>query len=169
MKTSLITSLSVVLAAGCFQLMAQGAGMPDTMPPALQVDEHGNKLDPGSRPVMTYNDSNTLVHLYGLIEATIGYANHQTNTGNTTFGYQVAWFSGNRYGIDVDHVLGFGDEIGLKDLKAIVKLEGEYELPTGGFDADNTIFNRDCWLGFYSPTLGKLTFGRQNTLTRDFT
>ena len=51
--------------------------------------------------------------------------------GNTTFGYQVAWFSGNRYGFDVDHALGFGDQIGLPDLKVISKLEGEFELPTG--------------------------------------
>ena len=166
MKTLFTSSIAFLLAAGALQLAAQNA--PAT-PVALTTSVDGNKLNPFSRPVMLYDDGDTAVHFYGLIEATIGYATHQSPTGNSTFGYQVAWFSGNRYGFDVDHALGFGDQIGLPDLKVISKLEGEFELPTGGFDTDNTIFNRDCWVGFYSDNLGKLTFGRQNTLTRDFT
>jgi len=166
MRYSLFTTLAIVLAAGCAQAQAQAT--PDT-PAALTTDQNGQKLGLFSRPVMLYDDGNTAVHFYGLIEATIGYANNQSATGNTTFGFQVAWFSGNRYGFDVDHAVDFGDQIGLPNLKVISKLEGEFELPTGGFDTDNTIFNRDCWLGFYSEDLGKLTFGRQNTLTRDFT
>jgi predicted porin len=34
-------------------------------------------------------------------------------------------------------------------------------------DTPGVLFNRDAWAGFTSPTLGKLTFGRQNTLPRD--
>ncbi len=166
MKTLFTSSIAFLLASAGLQTAAQDA--PAT-PAALTTSVDGTKLNPFSRPVMLYDDGNTAVHFYGLIEATIGYATHQSPTGNTTFGYQVAWFSGNRYGFDVDHALNFGDQIGLPDLKVISKLEGEFELPTGGFDTDNTIFNRDCWAGFYSEKLGKLTFGRQNTLTRDFT
>jgi predicted porin len=190
MKTPIIPILTLILAAGSMALRAQDADLKSqvddlkarlaaleaktgtqTAPtaPAMQIDQNGNKLNASSRPVMLYDDGNTSLHLYGLIEATLSEVNHQSATGNTAFGYQVAWFSGNRYGFDVDHALGFGDAIGLPGLKAIAKLEGEFELPTGGFDTDNTIFNRDCWLGFYSEDLGKLTFGRQNTLTRDFT
>jgi predicted porin len=36
-------------------------------------------------------------------------------------------------------------------------------------DTANVFFDRDAWAGLYSDELGKLTFGRQNTLTRDFT
>lgn len=168
MNKQFTTLLAALLVAGGLPLAAQTSQAQET-PKALTTDVNGNKLNPLSRPVMLYDDGNTAVHFYGLIEATIGYATHQSSTENSTFGYQVAWFSGNRYGFDIDHALGFGDQIGMPDLKAISKLEGEFELPTGGLDTDNTIFNRDCWLGFYSETLGKLTFGRQNTLTRDFT
>lgn len=170
MKTALVTGLTILLTAGC--LHAQGTLLrndADNTPDALKTDVNGTKLGLFSRPVMLYDDGNTAVHFYGLIEGTIGYATNQSATKNSTFGFQVAWFSGNRYGFDIDHAVDFGDQIGLPGLKVISKLEGEYELPTGGFDTDNTIFNRDCWLGFYSETLGKLTFGRQNTLTRDFT
>ncbi|MBD3767513.1 MAG: porin, partial [Gammaproteobacteria bacterium] len=88
--------------------------------------------------------------------------NDCSGTYASTNGFQTAWFSGNRWGFDIDHDLGNG-------LKAISKLESEFELPSGAFDTSNTIFNRDAWLGLQSDAIGKLTFGRQNTLTRDFT
>jgi predicted porin len=122
-----------------------------------------------NKPVMLYDDNTTSVHLYGLLEATISDATNQNKKGSQAIGFQTAWFSGNRWGIDADHALDFGDSIGLPGLKVISKLEGEYELPSGGFDTNNTIFNRDAWLGLYSDGMGKLTFGRQNTLTRDLT
>ncbi|HXP97475.1 MAG TPA: porin, partial [Telmatospirillum sp.] len=140
----------------------------------LQTDQNGNLLGILSKPVMVYDDDKTAVHLYGLLEATISDATNQKSTTNShknpaAIGFQTAWFSGNRWGIDADHALDFGDNIGLPGLKVISKLEGEYELPTGGSDTAGSIFNRDAWLGLYSADLGKLTFGRQNTLTRDFT
>jgi predicted porin len=167
MKYSLLTTLAIVLAAGCTQLQSQTA--PDNTPAALKTDVNGNKLGFFSRPVMLYDDGNTAVHFYGLVEATLGYATNQTDHGNTTFGFQTSWFSGNRYGFDMDHALAFGDQMGLPGLKVISKLEGEFESQNGSFDTNNGIFNRDCWIGLYSEDLGKLTFGRQNTLTRDFT
>jgi len=138
----------------------------------LLYDQNGNYIGVLKNPVQLYSDGKTRMTLYGIIEATISHVDHQNSvTGGTSTetGFQVAWFSGNRLGFDVDHLLNFGEDIGLPGLKVMSKLETEYELPTGGSDTNGVIFNRDAWLGFYSHDLGKLTFGRQNTLTRDFT
>ena len=139
------------------------------LPVALTTDQQGVKLDPDSTAITLYSNANTSLRLYGLLEATISHANHQTDTGGSTTGFQTAWFSGNRLGFDAEHALGFGQDMGMSDLKVISKLETEFELPTGNSDTANVLFNRDAWLGFYSDSLGKITFGRQNTLTRDFT
>jgi predicted porin len=138
---------------------------------ALDTNQEGEPLKQGSKPVMLYDDANTSMHMYGIVEATISNANSQSVTGGTASaaGFQTAWFSGNRLGFDMDHALAFGDEIGLPGLKVISKLETEFELPTGSVDTNNVIFNRDAWMGFESEDLGKITLGRQNTLTRDFT
>ena len=136
---------------------------------AMSTDQNGVKLLDAPSGVALYNDGNTSLHMYGLIEATGSHANHQTTGGGSTTGFQVAWFSGNRLGFDADHALAIGDRIGLPGLKVISKLETEFELPTGDMDTADVFFNRDAWMGFYSEDLGKLTFGRQNTLTRDFT
>ena len=136
---------------------------------AMTTDQNGVKLVDAPSGVALYNNGNTSLHMYGLIEATGSHANHQTTGGGSTTGFQVAWFSGNRLGFDADHALAIGDRIGLPGLKVISKLETEFELPTGDMDTSDVFFNRDAWMGFYSEDLGKLTFGRQNTLTRDFT
>ncbi len=149
---------------------AAAAPMPAAAPAlALTTDQQGVKLDPNSSPVTLYSSANTSLRLYGLLEATVSHANHQTADGGSATGFQTAWFSGNRLGFDAEHALEFGQSIGMPDLKVISKLETEFELPTGNSDTANVLFNRDAWLGFYSDTLGKVTLGRQNTLTRDFT
>lgn len=136
---------------------------------AMETDQNGEPLNKGSNGVMLYDDSNTDLHMYGIVEATISDVNHQTAGGGTAAGFQTAWFSGNRLGFDADHALSFGDEIGLPGLKVTSKLEAEFELPSGGMDTAGVLFNRDAWLGLYADDLGKITLGRQNTLTRDFT
>ena len=136
---------------------------------ALTTDQNGMPVDPAASGVALYNNANTSLRMYGLIEGTLSHVNHQTAAGGTTNGFQTAWFSGNRLGFDADHALAIGEQIGLPGLKVISKLETEFELPTGNMDTANVFFNRDAWLGLYSDDLGKLTFGRQNTLTRDFT
>ncbi|MTJ84215.1 MAG: porin [Telmatospirillum sp.] len=138
-------------------------------PAALETDQNGNLLGILSKPVMLYDDNTTSVHFFGLVEATLSDATNQNKKGSQAIGFQTAWFSGNRWGFDIDHALKFGENIGMPDLKIISKLEGEYEVANGGFDTNNTIFNRDAWVGFHADKMGKLTFGRQNTLTRDFT
>ncbi len=136
---------------------------------ALLTDQNGMKIVDTPAGVSLYDNGNTSLHMYGLIEATGSHANHQTGGGGSVTGMQVAWFSGNRLGFDADHALAIGDSIGLPGLKVISKLETEFELPTGDMDTANVFFNRDAWMGVYSDDLGKVTVGRQNTLTRDFT
>jgi len=140
----------------------------------LLYDQNGNYIGILKNPVQIYSDGKTRLAMYGILEATISRVDHQANASgsgtSTETGFQVAWFSGNRLGFDIDHDLGdFGQSMGLPGLKVISKLESEVELPTGGMDTNGVFFNRDAWLGFSSPALGKVTFGRQNTLTRDFT
>jgi predicted porin len=132
--------------------------------PALSTDVSGVPIDPLSSANLVYARGNSSATLYGLIEPSLSYTNHATPSGGTVSGYQTSWFSGNRLGFDFQHVLN-----GSTGLKVITKLESEFELPTGNMDTANVFWNRDAWAGIYSDDLGKLTFGRQNTLTRDFT
>lgn len=101
--------------------------------------------------------------LYGLIDVTLVSKNNADKAGQSVTAPQVAWFSGNRWGLTGSHSTGSGDN----DLKAIFRLESEFESETGNMDTPGTIFNRDAWLGVESKSLGKLTFGRQNALARD--
>ena len=101
--------------------------------------------------------------LYGLIDVTLVNQNNANKAGQSVTSPRVAWFSGNRWGMTGSHATGTGDDA----IKAIFRLESEYESQTGSMDTANVLFNRDAWLGIESKTLGKLTFGRQNALARD--
>ena len=101
--------------------------------------------------------------LYGLIDITLLNKTNANAAGQTNTAPQVAWFSGNRWGITGSHATGSGDD----SLKAIFRLESEFESETGNMDTPGNLFNRDAWLGLESQSLGKLTFGRQNALARD--
>lgn len=116
----------------------------------------------GGDPVRIYETSGTSVHLFALVEATLSYASPIDRSGRSRVGFQTAWFSGNRWGINASQVLDPAS-----GLSIIANLESEFELPTGNMDTSGVLFNRDAWVGFSSPGLGKLTFGRQNTLPRD--
>ncbi|MDB5936505.1 MAG: Outer rane porin protein 32 precursor [Massilia sp.] len=103
------------------------------------------------------------VKIYGLLDMSLSRKTNADKAGHTLNDMPVAWFSGNRWGIEGQHEL--------KDtggLKAIFKLESEYELPTGNMDSPGVLFNRDAWLGLESDAIGKITLGRQNTLAREF-
>ncbi|WP_342618537.1 porin [Rhodoferax sp. GW822-FHT02A01] len=114
---------------------------------------------PNTSGALTFNSGPVSATLYGLIDITL--FNKNAN-GHTTTSPDVAWFSGNRWGITGARQLG-GDN----DLKAIFRLESEFESETGNMDTPGVLFNRDAWLGLESKSLGKLTFGRQNALGRD--
>jgi predicted porin len=102
------------------------------------------------------------VTLYGLLDITLSTISNANAKGGRKTGYQVAWFSGDRWGITGRHALGPT----LPDV--IFKLESEFVLNTGEMDTPGVLFNRDAWIGFESEQLGKLTFGRQNALARDY-
>jgi len=111
---------------------------------------------------LTYTNGANSATLYGLIDVTISHNNNADKAGNSVTGTRTAWFSGNRWGLTGKHDLGTGN-----GLKAIFRLESEFESQTGDMDTPGNLFNRDAWLGFESESLGKLTFGRQNALARD--
>ena len=160
-----------------------------SVPASLRYDQDGTAIiDQYPEGLTIFDNSKTRLKIYGLVEPTLSHVTGQsvanipygkgasqsipaggTPAGSyaSTFGFQTSWFSGNRLGFDIEHDLG--SLWGMTNLKAISKLENEFELPSGSLDTSNTLFNRDAWMGLYSPELGKLTFGRQNTLTRDFT
>jgi predicted porin len=102
------------------------------------------------------------VTLYGLLDITLSTISNSDAKGDRKTGYQVAWFSGDRWGITGRHALG------PKLPDVIFKLESEFVLNTGEMDTPGVLFNRDAWIGFESEELGKLTFGRQNALARDY-
>src|SRR5260221_1387671 len=114
------------------------------------------------RPVHIIETSGTDVLLYGIIGPTVGYTTNVNTKGASTVGLNVSWFSGNRWGIFVTQKLFPEDDFNL-----IARMESEFELPSGNMDTPGVLFNRDAWVGFESPMLGKFTVGRQNTLPRD--
>jgi len=115
------------------------------------------------RPVHIVETAGTEITMYGLVEATISGVTNAAPNGDSKLGFQTAWFSGNRWGL-------YGKTVMFPEygLNFIARLESEFESPTGNMDTNGVLFNRDAWIGFESEFLGKLTFGRQNTLPRDF-
>ena len=102
------------------------------------------------------------VALYGLIDLTFVTANNKNVKGDRESNFQTPWFSGPRWGIIGRRALPDGAPT------LIFKLESEFVVETGNMDTPGTLFNRDAWVGFQGDAMGKLTFGRQNTLARDF-
>jgi predicted porin len=123
--------------------------------------------EPASKPISTSGFTITKgansATLYGLIDVTLVNKDNANKAGQSITAPPVAWFSGNRWGITGSHATGTDED----SLKAIFRLESEFESETGNMDTPGTIFNRDAWLGIESKSLGKLTFGRQNALARD--
>jgi predicted porin len=124
---------------------------------------NGGTLTQNPGEGVNYKNGGDSVTLYGLIDLTASHRDHANKAGKSITDLPVAWFSGNRWGIEGEHALA-----NTGGLKAIFKLESEFELPTGDMDSPGVLFNRDAWLGVQSDQLGKLTFGRQNTVAREF-
>ncbi|MEY2953333.1 MAG: hypothetical protein RLZZ401_1420 [Pseudomonadota bacterium] len=112
---------------------------------------------------LTWKSGANSVTLYGLIDATISNRTNSNTAGKSLTGYQDAWFSGNRWGLTGKHDLAGSD-----GLKVVFRLESEFNYRDGVDPDAPSLFNRDAWVGLESDSLGKLTFGRQNTLPRDF-
>ncbi len=117
------------------------------------------------------DNGDTTLGLYGTIEVTLNhnstggpYASSPTGGANdrSWIGIDKPWLSASKWGINGSHVLDSDTNTVL-----LLRLEGEYESPTGNMDTPGVLFNRDSWVGIQSPTIGKITVGRQNTLARD--
>ena len=102
------------------------------------------------------------VDLYGLLDITLSSVSNADAQGDHKTNFQTPWFSGPRWGVIGKRTLPEGAP------NLIFKLESEFLLDTGEMDTPGVLFNRDAWVGFQGDTMGKLTFGRQNTLARDF-
>ncbi|HEY6254274.1 MAG TPA: porin [Xanthobacteraceae bacterium] len=144
---------------------------PVTIPPnAALVDKKGRAapniifepLQPGMNLI---NDPNTWLGIYGTAEADIVSQSHANVKGATRYGFDAApWMSANRFGVTGAHTFDLEHR-----MDVIVRLEAEYQLPTGNQDTPGVLFNRDAWIGVQSEEWGKLTVGRQNSLGRDAT
>jgi predicted porin len=118
------------------------------------------------------DNGDTTLGLYGTVEVTMNYnstngpyASAPSSGGNASkgwFGIDKPWLSASKWGINGTHVLDRASSTLL-----LVRLESEFESPTGNMDTPGVLFNRDAWIGIQSPTIGKITVGRQNTLARD--
>ena len=121
-----------------------------------------NAQDASDFDGLSYKNGANSVKLYGLLEVDLIHKTNTNTAGQSLTTLQTPWFSGSRWGVTGARGLGY------EDLKAIFKLESEYVVGTGAEDTAGVLFNRDSWLGLESKALGKLTFGRQNTVARDF-
>jgi predicted porin len=110
---------------------------------------------------LTVNAAGATVQLYGLIDVSYVHTNHANAAGASFNSPRVAWFSGNRWGMNGKRPMGDSG------LDVIFRLEAEYESQTGNDDTPGTTFNRDSWVGVQSKKFGKLTLGRQNAIARD--
>src|SRR5664279_548180 len=104
MKNKILAIAILGALAGTTQAQADQAA-PLVPLKAMAPDQNGEALGSGSNAVMLYDNSGTIMHIYGIVEATISKAYHQTAGGGTTAGFQTSWFSGNRLGFDADHAL----------------------------------------------------------------
>jgi predicted porin len=152
--------LVTILAA----LLAVTASAQTAAPPALEKDTGPAATSPVRKEDVqgfTIKAADGTLTVYGLIDLTLGTQDNMNATGGRQTGFRTAWLSGNRWGFLTRHLVS-------EDLDVIGKLEGEYTIADGDLDTANVLFNRDAWVGFDSKLAGQFTFGRQNTLSRDF-
>lgn len=161
MKNAVITSLSVVLVAGCIQARAQDVDVQaELASQRARITELETKM--AAKPATGALQFPVELTPYILIDTTITDTSNATTDGRKKLDFGVAYLSGCRWGLKGTL------KTNVEDLNIIYKLESEYETPTGNMDTPGVLFNRDAWVGFTSKSLGQITIGRQNTLARDF-
>lgn len=161
------SDLKAELVAQRARLEALEKKLEETTKEAATAKETANKVassafayQPGEG--IGYKSATDSIKLYGLLDLTATSTSNANAKGQRLTTFQTPWFSGSRWGI-----------VGKRDLQnnglnVIYKLESEFVMKDGSMDTPGVLFNRDAWVGFESDGLGKLTFGRQNTLPRDF-
>ncbi|WP_133646800.1 porin [Paraburkholderia flava] len=99
------------------------------------------------------------VTLYGTLDAGLIYSNNQGGHSNWQQGSGSV--SNTYFGLRGSEDLGGG-------LHAIFTLESGFNLNNGKFSEDNTIFNRQAFVGLQSDRYGTLTLGRQYDSVVDY-
>ena len=159
MKSTITASLAMLLAAGSLQ--AQDVDL------KTELAKQSARLAELEKKAASKSESATGLAFpeyltpYVLIDLTLLSKSNVTVDGKSKVDMGEPFFSGNRWG------LKGAIKTNVDGLNVIYKLESEYFLFDGEQGKTNALFNRDAWIGI-SGKLGKLTFGRQNTLARDF-
>jgi general bacterial porin, GBP family len=92
------------------------------------------------------------VTLYGTLDAGLVYSNNQAGHSN--------WQQGSGTVSDTYFGLRGSEDLG-NGLHAIFTLENGFNLNNGSFKENNTLFNRQAFVGLQSDQYGALTLGRQ--------
>ncbi|MEM5383212.1 porin [Paraburkholderia phymatum] len=92
------------------------------------------------------------VTLYGTLDAGLVYTNNQAGHSN--------WQQGSGTVSDTYFGLRGSEDLG-NGLHAIFTLENGFDLNNGGLKENNTLFNRQAYVGLQSNQFGTLTLGRQ--------
>ncbi|WER49419.1 porin [Cupriavidus sp. WKF15] len=107
------------------------------------------------------------VTLYGVVDTNLEYVNRvgsvplPTNLYNPGMGHSVTrlnsgGLAGSRWGLRGEEDLGAG-------MKSLFVLESGFQADTGALEMNNTLFDRQAYVGLRSNKFGQLTFGRQYT------
>jgi predicted porin len=119
--------------------------------------------------VATGAHAQSSVQLYGLIDlSAVAYTTNANAAGNhlIAMGHPndvggEPWFSGSRWGLHGTEDIGGGNKI-------IFRLESEFVATSGNMEDAGQLFDRDSWVGLVNPTLGQVTVGFQDTVSKDF-
>ncbi|MFP3558781.1 porin [Paraburkholderia sp. SIMBA_049] len=115
----------------------------------------------------SYAYAQSSVTLYGTVDAGLVYSNQQTTdaNGSTHAGNALQFGNGllapSRWGLTGVEDLG-------GSLKAVFTLENQFLSGTGQFLQNDSLFNRQAYVGLKDDRFGTLTFGRQYDPYSDF-
>jgi predicted porin len=159
MNKFVLSGLATVLAAGCIQ--AQDSSVQDALASQqARISELEKKF--AAKPDPGPFQFPAAIKPYVVIDLTISQTGNNTATGQSKVDMINPWFNGDRWGLRGTL------EANVQDLNLIYKLESGFVVADGSSKTANVLFDRDAWIGLLSKNLGQFTFGRQNTLARDF-
>ncbi|PRX19623.1 putative porin [Paraburkholderia sp. BL18I3N2] len=99
------------------------------------------------------------VTLYGLVDEGFDFTNN--SSGSKAYELQSGYVQGSRWGLKGVEDLG-------GQLKAVFQIENGFDVNTGRLGQGGLMFGRQAFVGLSSPTLGKLTLGRQYDSVVDY-
>ncbi|CAG9183396.1 porin [Cupriavidus pinatubonensis] len=102
----------------------------------------------------------TNVILYGVVDAGVEYANHQSGNGSSVVRLSSGNIAGSRWGMRGTEDFGQG-------LRGVFVLESGYDVDTGKSGQGGRLFGRQAYVGLQG-TWGSLLLGRQQSAMYDF-